>query len=358
MHESLRRLCDALEALPFGSGDDAPIDGVLKRTPEDFVVEELPAYTPSGAGEHLYLWIEKRGLNTQDAVGRLARRLGARADGAGYAGLKDRQAVTRQWVSFQHAETPRAEELAVDGVAVLEVARHGNKLRTGHLRGNRFTVRLAGVSDADAARAEAVLAKLARDGLPNYFGAQRFGRGGQNLRGAFSWIVEEGPAPRQPFLRKLFVSTLQAALFNAWLGDRLTAGRLTTALCGDVLRKEDSGGLFTCADPALDTARIAAWEISPTGPMFGARMRAAEDEAGTIEAELLARFGVTSAHLSRVARAGEGTRRAARVAVAHTEVRREDGDLVLSFALPKGSYATVLLSELTKRHDLTLGDDP
>lgn len=356
VQDSRKQLVAELLALPRRTDDIAPVEGTLKRTPEDFVVEELPAYLPSGSGEHLYLWIEKRGINTQDAVARLARVLGARADGAGYAGLKDRQAVTRQWVSFHHGATPAAEAIAADGVRVLQIARHGNKLRTGHLRGNRFTIRLADVPVAHDARADAALARLAETGLPNYFGSQRFGRDGQNLETAFAWIVDAGPPPKQPFLRKLMVSTLQAALFNAWLAARLRDGRLDVALGGDVLRKEDTGGLFTSVDPETDTARIARWEISPTGPMFGARMRAAEGEAGAIEADLLARHGITSAHLARVARAGEGTRRPARVAVSDTEVRREGTDLVLSFSLPKGSYATVLLSELTKRHDLTLGD--
>jgi tRNA pseudouridine13 synthase len=159
-------------------------------------------------------------------------------------------------------------------------------------------------------------------------------------------------------LRKLFVSTLQSALFNAWLGDRIEAGELLSALEGDILRKEDSGGLFTCTDAALDSERVRSWEISATGPMFGARMRSPEATALARELALLERFGVRAEHFVRVERSGEGTRRPARVRVSDVEQQRDGEDLVLSFTLPKGSYATVLLAELTKTDTLTLGDDP
>ncbi|HEY6881937.1 MAG TPA: tRNA pseudouridine(13) synthase TruD [Polyangiales bacterium] len=351
-------LWQQLAALPRISEDVPPVSGELKRQPEDFVVEEVPAYLPSGQGEHLFLWVEKRGLNTQDVVTQLCAALGADRDGAGYAGLKDKHAVTRQWLSFHTPNTPRLEDLALEGVRVLEIGRHGNKLRTGHLKGNRFTIRLADVPLEHDAHVEAALARIAAYGLPNYYGPQRFGREGRNFFDAFRWIVEGGRAPGKPFLRKLFVSTLQSALFNVWLGERIGSGTLATAVSGDVMRKEDTGGLFVSSDPTCDGPRVANWEISATGPMFGAKMRAAEADALASEDALLARFGVTPEHLARVARSGEGTRRPARVRVSDVAWQREGADLVLSFTLPKGSYATVLIGELTKARALTLGDDP
>jgi tRNA pseudouridine13 synthase len=147
-------------------------------------------------------------------------------------------------------------------------------------------------------------------------------------------------------------------LFNAWLAERITAGTFASVLAGDVLRKEDSGGVFTSADAALDQPRVDSWEISATGPMFGAKMRSPESDALAIETALLARYGVTQEHLARVSRAGEGTRRPLRARVSEIAQRREGADLVLSFTLPKGSYATVLIGELTKARELTLGDDP
>jgi len=347
-----------LSPLPQLTVDIPGVRGELKRTPEDFVVEELPAYPPSGTGEHLYLWIEKRGLNTQDAVARIAHAIGARPDGAGYAGLKDRQAVTRQWLSFHHVGTPQPVDINVEGVRVLEVSRHVNKLRTGHLRGNRFTVRLTSVPPEHDEHARAGLSLLAEHGLPNYYGTQRFGIEGRNLSAAWAWIVDGGRPPNKPFLRKLFVSTLQSALFNLWLGARVQSGDLVRALLGDVLRKEETGGLFTSIDAALDSERVQTWEISPTGPMFGARMRSAEAEALTRENAVLEACGVSPEHFARVERFGEGTRRPARVRVSDVEQQRDGDDLVLGFTLPRGSYATVLLSELTKTEGLTLGDDP
>ncbi|MET0283479.1 MAG: tRNA pseudouridine(13) synthase TruD [Polyangiales bacterium] len=351
-------LWQTLQSLPRLTDDVPPISGVLKREPEDFVVEELPAYLPSGEGEHLYVWVEKRGLNTPDAVNRLCEALGASRDGAGYAGLKDKYAVTRQWLSFHTPSTPTLDALQLDGVRVLELSRHGNKLRTGHLRGNRFTIRLADVpTEHDAALAEG-LARIGEQGLPNYYGPQRFGHQGRNFHDAWRWIVEGSRAPGKPFLRKLFVSTLQSALFNAWLGERLRQGTLGQALAGDVMRKEETGGMFVSNDPVADQPRVTSWEISATGPMFGAKMRAAEADSLVAETELLARFGVTPEHLARVSKFGEGTRRPARVRVSEISHHRDGADVVLAFTLPKGSYATVLIDELTKAGELTLGDDP
>jgi len=351
-------LLSALTGLPRWTRDVPPVEGRIKDSPDDFLVEEVPAYAPSGTGEHLYLWIEKRDLNTQDAVTRIARALGARADGAGYAGLKDKRAVTRQWLSFHHAATPDPQSLEVEGVRVLEVSRHVNKLRTGHLRGNHFVIRMADVPPEHDAHLSHALEQLARDGLPNSYGTQRFGTDARNLRQALAWIVEGGRPPNKPFLRKLFVSTLQSALFNVWLGERIGRGDYLRALEGDIMRKEETGGLFACTDVAVDQARLDAWEITATGPMFGARMRRAEGRAHELENELLARFGITDDHFARVERAGEGTRRPSRVRVTDVATRREGDDVVLDFTLPKGSYATVLLAELTKSDALTLGDDP
>jgi len=153
--------------------------GLIKAVPEDFVVDELPAYLPSGEGAHTYLWIEKRALTTDEAVTRICRALGVSHNDAGTAGTKDRQAITRQWISLPDIDPERARAVELEGVRVLEAARHGNKLRTGHLHGNRFTLTVRGTTDG-LARAGAILAELGRRGLPNYFGVQRFGNRGDN----------------------------------------------------------------------------------------------------------------------------------------------------------------------------------
>jgi tRNA pseudouridine13 synthase len=350
-------LLQQLSLRPFLTSDVPAIHGRLKDAPEDFFVEELPAYAPSGSGEHLYLWIEKRELNTPDAARALARALGTNLEEAGWAGLKDRRAITRQWLSFHHAATPRPEDLALENVRVLEVSRHVNKLRTGHLRGNRFCLRLADVPAGQEQHAEQCLALLQARGLPNFYGAQRFGHGGRNLHSAYDFIVGTARPPQKPFLRKLFMSALQAGLFNAWLTARIEQGLFDRVLPGEVLRKEESGGLFVSSDPELDQERSQRWEISTTGPMFGSRMKAPTADALALEDSILARFGVTPAQLARAAKYGEGSRRVARVRPDGARVVRTGDDLELTFSLPKGSYATVLVEELTKTRGLQLNED-
>jgi tRNA pseudouridine13 synthase len=353
----LTELLHLQSSLPFATGDNDPVQGTLKTSPEDFEVEEIPAYLPSGEGEHLFLWVEKRGLNSNDAARALARALDTSPDGIGIAGLKDRHAVTRQWMSFHCPRTPQPEELALEGLRVLQVTRHGNKLRTGHLKGNHFRLRLHGTPREHEARAKALVDQLQQHGLPNYFGAQRFGRAGDNLLRAYAWIAQGGKAPGPPFLRKLFVSTLQSALFNAWLGERVAAGELNTCVSGDLFRKEETGGVFVSSDQAADDLRVKSWEISPTGPMFGANMRPPAQEALAREQRVMAKFGITDEHFARVHKAGEGTRRAARVRPEAVEVGHDGDALQLAFSLPKGSYATVLVAELTKQRDLALAED-
>lgn len=338
-------------ALPFAISGDFPVGGVLKAEPDDFVVEEIPAYTPSGAGEHVYVRFEKRGLDTDEAVKRIARTLDVDPRDAGTAGKKDRHAVTRQWASFGGADPERANAIELDGIRVLEVARHGNKLRTGHLRGNRFVLRLRGAPAGDLVRTREVLAELGARGLPGYFGVQRFGRDAGNVAAARAWIVDGGHAPRAPWAKKLLVSSLQSELFNELCGERVAAGTYGAVVAGDVVRKEESGGLFVPSTPeelADAQARAASFLVSPTGPMFGVSMRAAEGAVGEREAACLRAAGLDQEKLARIARAGEGTRRPYRFAVSDAEAEADADGIVLRFSLPPGAYATVLVRELQR----------
>lgn len=338
-------------SLPYLTADVPGVPGQLRVALEDFVVDEQPAYELSGEGEHVYVHFEKRDLTTPEAMRRLARAFGADPRSAGYAGLKDRRAVTRQWASFAMKDDAAARALGdtIDGIRVLEVTRHGNKLRTGHLRGNRFELRLRSVPIGREAEVAAVLARLATEGIPNYFGEQRFGRDAQNVAEARRWIVAGERAPRDHFRRKLLVSSLQSELFNEVLAARLSDGLFAQAVDGDLLRKEDSGGLFTTEDLADAMRRVAAFEVSPTGPMFGAKMRWPEREALAREARVLAAAGLDTRHLASFARDGEGTRRPLRVRPLDVSVESEaPGVVMLRFTLPKGAYATVVLREVTK----------
>lgn len=337
--------------LPYLTADVSGVPGRLRVELEDFLVDEQPAYELSGEGEHVYVHFEKRDLTTPEAMRRLARALGADPRNSGYAGLKDRRAVTRQWASFSLKDDGAARALGdtLEGIRVLDVTRHGNKLRTGHLRANRFELRLREVPLGREGEVAAVLVRLAAEGIPNYYGEQRFGRDAQNVAEARRWIVDGERPPRDAFRRKLLVSSLQSELFNEVLAERLRDGLFAKAVDGDLLRKEDSGGLFTTEDLADATARVTAFEVSPTGPMFGAKMRNPERASAEREARVLAAAGLDAKHLAGFVRDGEGTRRPLRVRPLDVSVETEaPGVVLLRFTLPKGAYATVVLREVTK----------
>lgn len=336
-------------ALPHVTSEVPPIPGTLRGSPEDFEVVEIPAYAPAGEGEHLFLRIRKRDWTTPLAVRRMAEALGVDPGAAGWAGLKDRHAVTEQWVSLHRADASRALALGIEGIEVLEAVPHTSKLRTGHLRANRFGLRVRGTPHDRLQDVQAVLARLAETGVPNYFGEQRFGREGDNYTRAHRWLVEGGRAPRSRFDRKLLASAFQSALFNQRVATRVARGELGRIFPGELARKEDSGGLFVVEDVAEAQARADAWQISPTGPMFGPKMRWPEDEAREAERALLAEAGLTPEQLVRIGRSGEGTRRPVRVRLQDARLRVEEDGFTLAFTLPKGSYATVVMEEVLKR---------
>lgn len=322
--------------------------GVLKAEPEHFVVEEIPLYAPSGEGDHLYVRFRKRDRNTLDVVRELARQTGADPREAGVAGMKDRRAVTEQTISLFAPKKSGVEErlagVAIDGVTVLDVGRHGNKLKTGHLAGNRFTLRVTGLGDGDGERVAARLAEVARTGAPNAFGDQRFGTFGDNAARARAWLTGQERPPRDARLRRLHFSALQSAAFNAVLEARVADGTFASALAGDWLRKEDTGGVFLCEDEADGVARAARFEVSATGPLVGAKGRPAEGAPGELERRLAAPF-FEGVDLDAARKLGEGGRRPLRVRVAEltTAPGKEPGALEVRFVLPKGAYATTVL---------------
>jgi tRNA pseudouridine13 synthase len=334
--------------LPYLTSALPGIGGVLRTVPEDFIVDEIGAYSPAGTGDHVFVRIEKRGLTTAQAVQRIARALGVGERDVGVAGMKDRHAVTRQWLSLPPPVTPeQATALALDDVRVLEAARHGHKLRTGHVRANRFVLRVRGVAADAEARAKAILEVLARPpGAPNFYGEQRFGREGDNAARGRE-LLAGGKPPRDRKLARLLVSALQSELFNAWLTARMTDGLYTRVLAGDVLHKL-GGGMFTCDDAATDEARLAAGELVVTGPMFGDTMRAAAGDAAAREDAILAAAGLTRDSFASVRAIAEGTRRDASIQVGEPSVTAEGETLEVAFTLPGGAYATTVMREVMK----------
>jgi tRNA pseudouridine13 synthase len=329
----------------------APPTAKFKQIPDDFVVEELPAYEPSGAGEHVYVTLRKTGLTTPDAVRVLCHALGADARQAGWAGMKDKHAVTTQNVSIQvPLATDAAEKLRtveLPGLEVLRVARHGNKLKPGHLLGNRFTIRLREVDDDAAATIVTKLDQLARTGVANAFGPQRFGRDGANADRAFAWLAGSDRGPRDRRDQRFWFSALQSVLFDDVLRSRVEDGSWCSVLPGDLAKRHDSGGMFPVPleGPELDDARARAEAglVSATGPMFGASMRWPEGPVAERERAALEARGVDPTRLEAFRAHGEGTRRPLRTMIAELSTARSPGELVVAFVLPKGAYATTVL---------------
>ena len=318
--------------------------GRFKATPEDFRVEELPAYLPCGEGEHLFLWVEKRALSTPQVASALAAELKLREREVSYAGLKDRQAVARQWFCVPARAEGALRGLDNPQIRVLESNRHRNKLRSGQLKGNRFQIRIRGPLNVGAGRE--ALERLRRRGLANYFGPQRFGRGRQNAATGRALLMGEPARGVDRFQRKLFLSAFQSLLFNRALSARIEGGEFAIALAGDVMQRLGSGGLFVCTEPQVDQPRLDCFEISPAGPLFGPKMMSAAGEVAEAEAELLSREGMTLADFSAGSGETRGGRRAYRLAVTDCEIAQEGPDAWLGFELPRGTYATVLLREV------------
>jgi tRNA pseudouridine13 synthase len=345
-------LRERILAPPILTADLPGIRGTFRRTPEDFIVEELPAYPLSGRGEHLFFVLEKRGWNTEDAVRELARQLGAPRGEIGVAGRKDKIALTRQWISVPARFGDALARFEHESIRLGEPTAHGNKLRRGHLAGNQFTLRIRLAQEAGALeRAHAKLERL-QTGLLNYFGEQRFGHEGRNVERGLQLLA----SGRRKKRGDLLVSAGQSALFNLYAALRHEAGRSKVVLTGDILKKTDTGGLFSCEDRATDQARFDRGELTVTGPMFGSKMMAPPPESPShaMERDVLARIGLRPDALVALGRAVPGTRRPLWVRPQNADVSLEpraseeadDSSLCLRFSLPAGSYATVLLREL------------
>ena len=313
------------------------------ETPEDFRVDEIPLYPATGEGTHTFVHVEKR-LRTSDEVARdLARAAGVRPAEIGYAGRKDRLAVATQWFSVPGLDPARALEIDVAGVRVLDAARHGHKLRTGHLRGNAFRITVRDVSEVAFETAARRLEAITAGGMPNRFGAQRFGRDGANAeRGAE--LLRGGAAPRDRRQARFLLSALQARVFNAVLETRI--GALGALERGDLALLHASGGMFVVEDPQAECERARTFELSPTGPIFGTRAPAPKYGVAEREAQVLAAQGVPATLKPPRGIRLRGARRALRVRPGSARLERDSDAVVLHFTLPSGSYATLLMDEL------------
>lgn len=384
--------------------------GVIKQSPDDFIVTEIPAYEPCGSGEHLFLSIEKRGLTTLEAIHLIARSLRVPEREIGYAGMKDSVGVTRQTISLPRVTPEEVAGLSLKGVRVLSTMRHTNKLKLGHLKGNRFSVVVRSVTEGAVASASAIVKLLVERGVPNCFGYQRYGAqgnshliGGAMLRcdwkGAVDLLMGDPQALRDdqwrsaveayqrgevgealrllprhcsgerevlrrlaarpdawekafsavhPRLRKLFLSAYQSCLFDRVVEQRLDC--LDRIMAGDLAWKHINGACFLVEDLEQEEPRAERFEISPSGPMFGSKMMQPRGEPRAMEEHILAQEGLAldSFGAAQSGAAMEGQRRPLRVPLGDPSCTPEGSDLRLEFTLPKGSYATSVLREITK----------
>lgn len=322
-----------------------PKPGQYRAHPEDFWVDEQLDFIPEKQGEHLWLRVEKRNQTTLDVVKTLSRLCGVTPRDIGYSGMKDRVAVTRQWLSVHlpGREAPAGLEQSLNelGITVVEQARHPRKLKRGVHRTNRFVLRVSGEaieSEGFRYRWEA----LCQYGVPNYFGPQRFGPEGRNLQRAEA-LLNRGWRKRDD-RQGMMLSTARSFLFNELLSARLADGTWCQPLAGDTLMLDGTQSVFSIdAVDAVLQSRAAELDIHPTGVLWGVG-EPSEGDAGAYEAQLLKQYPALCGGLERSG--VKQSRRALRMRLLDPQLRWETDTVVLSFSLPRGSFATAVLNEL------------
>lgn len=394
---------------PYLTADLPGTGGMIKESCDDFLVEEIPSYLPCGSGDHAYMIVEKRGITTLDAIRRIARHLNVAERTIGYAGMKDAAGVTRQTISIEHIKPEAAEGLELDGLKIVSVSRHTNKLKLGHLKGNRFRIVIRGMATNAREVVPSVLEILEQRGVPNYFGYQRYGsQGNSHLIGAAmlgrDWqaatdrLMGEPAAVRDdqwragieayqrgdlaralelfprhcrsereviqrlivrpdgferafaaihPRLKKLYLSAFQSWLFDQAVERRLQ--HIDALLPGDLAWKHVNGACFLVEDAETEQERARDFEISATGPMFGCKMKQPAGVPLEIEQQILdnGHLGTADFDLPGGLRI-EGERRPLRVPLEKPSFLIEADRLELEFRMVKGSYATSLIREITK----------
>lgn len=398
-----------IDPWPYATPDLPGVGGRIRERMEDFLVEEVPLYEPCGKGTHLYLYIEKRGISSLEAVGKLAKALNRRPQEFGLAGLKDADAVTRQYLSLEHASLSDLEKVDLKEIRILDTAYHKNKLKKGHLRGNRFRILVRDTGEGALEKAKTVLRRLQERGVPNYFGPQRFGNlQNTHLLGealvrrdyrAFADVLVGTPrestnAPYEPVMERyregdyqgalenigrrykyerrlleglvrwkgrfaqatagidkrmlqFYFSAFQSHYFNRYLERRLESiDRLEP---GEIAFIHQSGASFRVEDPEGEADRVARFEISPSGPIYGSRMLRAGGNPGRLEEEILKEIGLELEEIQGAFGIRlRGARRPLRIVLQDCRIEEKEVGLELSFFLSMGSYATVVLREVIK----------
>jgi tRNA pseudouridine13 synthase len=351
----------------FYSLEHSSIDFHFKQTARDFVVEELPLYEFSGEGEHLVMFIRKKNLSTMELISIIARYLGIKNKEIGYAGLKDKHAMTKQYISLHKKYEESLENFNHESIKILSKTYHNNKIRIGHLKGNRFYIKLKKVNPTSAQKIDEALKNISQNGMPNFFGYQRFGNDGDNhIEG--EKIAKGTKKERNPRIRKLLINAYQSHLFNMWLSRRLEINRLVNnfqpkelesllnipldeivklksqkhnfkVINGDIMEHYPHGRLFDFDGSQEDIKRFESRDISVTGMLCGKKVKTSSNIAGVIEKDYNDEINA------------DGARRYAWIYPEDVEGRfnQIEAQYELNFTLPKGAYATVLIEEIAKR---------
>jgi tRNA pseudouridine13 synthase len=351
---------DLIHKLHFRWTDFPPVTfdlpgtgGVLRTVPEDFRVEELPIYLPQGYGSHTYALVEKINLTTRDLVVTLMRE-GLQEKQIGVAGLKDKVAVTRQWLSVPNKYASAFEALEkLEDVTILETSRHANKLGMGHLQGNRFTIRVRQTEPDAVEKATSILERLSVVGVPNYFGPQRFGRFGRNAVDGYKLAVLREVVPGGYHMKGFFISSLQSLVVNHLLACRIELALFDSVVLGDWAKKHDTGGVFKVESEA-EAERAKRFEISATLPLFGKKVKLSEGKAGELEQSVLDFLELTWVKFA----SRRGDRRYSRLPLGEISLEATEDGYIIQFDLMRGAFATSLLRELLKTDvDENLGEE-
>mgnify|MGYP005991966785 CR=1 FL=1 len=340
------------------------IDVLFKQNKDDFVVTEIPLYEFSGEGEHLILKIRKKDLATWDAIEIIAKFVGCKSREIGYAGLKDKNAMTVQTISIHKQYEEKLKTFNHPNIKILETTYHNNKIKVGHLKGNKFFIRLKRVNVLDSRKIEAALGSIVSLGMPNYFGFQRFGIEGDNYKKGKA-IIEGTLKEKRRNLKQMYINAYQSYLFNSWLSKRIEISKLVDAfepkeiceklnlpldvvkrmkkqkhplklITGDLLSHYPFGKIFTIEDLETESDKFYDRDRVPTGLLSGKRVKTSVDLAYEIEKEYEAPTGE------------DGARRFAWIFPDEVESNyKEDKNwMELKFTLPKGCYATELIAEI------------
>ena len=348
----------------------SPLNILFTKNANDFVVNEIPLYEFSGEGEHLILCVRKKEMTTWHMIQALSEACGAKTRDFGYAGLKDKDGMTTQYISIHKNYESKLENFHHENIKIISKTYHNNKIRIGHLKGNRFFIRVKRVNKIDAKKLQNGLKTLSSEGFPNFFGYQRFGRDGDNYI-VGKEILEGKRRERKRKMKNFFISAYQSYLFNTWLSNRLKIGHILEGFSdkeaakslgfsidlvkelkkqkrffkvfkGDVAHHYPAGKAFVCEDLEAELERFDKEEITITGWLPGGRSMRCEGFAKELEDEVCAK---AEPYLNQM----DGARRFAWVFLKDVEYEYKEDEnwFEMHFTLPKGSYATVVLEELT-----------